>query len=313
MASQAATKNLASAAKLAGNPVAVFVGGTSGIGQGMAEAFNRHTKGNSHIVLVGRNRVAAEGIIERMKAASPESRTGSYEFVPCDVSLMSDVHKSSAEIFSRHPKVNFLVLTAGFMSTTRDTTPEGLDKKLAVQYYGRWSFINGLLPSLRAARDAGEDAKVFSVYSAGHGGDIDINDLGLKKSTSSSIASEGSTYNDLMCDEFALRNPGIVFAHADPGAVRTNLLKSSDSFLLRAGNMIMPLFSALTVSQDEAGERLWSGLYRVGPKAGSGEIPGSWRLASKGEDVGLKNYFGKPEYRKALWEHTLAETKSTEA
>lgn len=73
MASVAATKNLASAAKLA-NPVAVFVGGTSGIGQGMAEAFNRHTKGNAHIVLVGRNRDAAEGIISKMKSANEESR-----------------------------------------------------------------------------------------------------------------------------------------------------------------------------------------------------------------------------------------------
>jgi short-subunit dehydrogenase involved in D-alanine esterification of teichoic acids len=50
------------------NFVAVFVGGTSGVGQGLAEAFNRHTKGNSHIVLVGRNHKAAENIISRMKS-----------------------------------------------------------------------------------------------------------------------------------------------------------------------------------------------------------------------------------------------------
>jgi NADP-dependent 3-hydroxy acid dehydrogenase YdfG len=73
MASLAASKNLVSAAKLT-NPVAVFVGGTSGIGQGMAEAFNRHTKGNSRIVLVGRNRDAAEKIISKMKSVSGEPR-----------------------------------------------------------------------------------------------------------------------------------------------------------------------------------------------------------------------------------------------
>jgi NAD(P)-dependent dehydrogenase (short-subunit alcohol dehydrogenase family) len=37
-------------------PVAVFVGGTSGIGQATAEAFARHTKGNAHIIICGRNR-----------------------------------------------------------------------------------------------------------------------------------------------------------------------------------------------------------------------------------------------------------------
>jgi hypothetical protein len=33
-------------------PVGVFVGGTSGIGQGMAEAFAKHTNGNAHIMYV---------------------------------------------------------------------------------------------------------------------------------------------------------------------------------------------------------------------------------------------------------------------
>lgn len=44
-------------------PVAVFVGGTSGIGQGMAQAFAKHTNGNAHIVLVGRNEAAASAIL----------------------------------------------------------------------------------------------------------------------------------------------------------------------------------------------------------------------------------------------------------
>jgi len=73
MASLAASNNLVSGAKLT-NPVAVFVGGTSGIGQGMAEAFNRHMKGNCHIVIVGRNYDAAESIISTMKSVAGESR-----------------------------------------------------------------------------------------------------------------------------------------------------------------------------------------------------------------------------------------------
>jgi hypothetical protein len=34
------------------NPLGIFVGGTSGIGQGIAEAFARHTDGNAHIMYV---------------------------------------------------------------------------------------------------------------------------------------------------------------------------------------------------------------------------------------------------------------------
>ncbi|KAJ6467045.1 hypothetical protein DFH09DRAFT_929905, partial [Mycena vulgaris] len=55
-------------------PVAIFVGGKSGIGQGMAEAFARHTKGNAHIVLVGRNRAAAAFPAAKRPAHIPPAR-----------------------------------------------------------------------------------------------------------------------------------------------------------------------------------------------------------------------------------------------
>lgn len=291
MASLAASKNLASAAKLT-NPVAVFVGGTSGIGQGMAEAFNRHTKGNSHIVLVGRNRDAAESIISKMKSAAGESSTGSYELVQCDISLMSNVKRSAATILAKHPKINFLVISAGVLGAASTTTEESLDKGTAVNYYGRWTFIHELLPALRSSRDANQDVKVMSVLAAGRrAGD-----------------NSPSTFNDWMCEEYALRNPGIVFSHSFPGGVRTNLLKVSDSMLLRTINIILPLLRPITVSQDECGEYLWSGLYRITADAGSGDIPGAYRIGSKGEDLGMKNYYGTPEKRKALWERTSRET-----
>ena len=37
-------------------PVALFVGGTSGIGQGAVEAFAKYTNGNAHVIICGRNR-----------------------------------------------------------------------------------------------------------------------------------------------------------------------------------------------------------------------------------------------------------------
>lgn len=133
-------------------PVALFFGGTSGIGQATAEAFARHTKGNAHIIICGRNRVAAESII----ASFPKSPRGHYEFVECDALLMKNVQATTSELLSRLPRLNFLVGSAGFLTLKgRDETAEGLDKKLALHYYARWKFINDLMPLLRKAKDAG--------------------------------------------------------------------------------------------------------------------------------------------------------------
>ncbi|KAJ7842069.1 hypothetical protein B0H13DRAFT_1731814 [Mycena leptocephala] len=178
-------------------PVAIFVGGTSGIGQGMAEAFARHTKGNAHIVLVGRNRAAAESIL----ATFPKPGPGvTHEFVECDITLMSNVHRVATELRARIPKVNFLVLTPGVLTMDRrNETMEGIDRKLAVHYYGRWRFIRDLLPAVEAAKEAGEDGKVMSVLAAGWGGEIDLDDLGLKKGFSVATARAATpTYNDIM-------------------------------------------------------------------------------------------------------------------
>jgi len=54
---------------------------------------------------------------------------------------------------------------------------------------------------LRKAKDAGEDAKMLSVLSAGYGGPIDLDDLGLKKGFSLYAAGVAAvTYNDLMIE-----------------------------------------------------------------------------------------------------------------
>lgn len=179
-------------------PVALFFGGTSGIGKATAQAFARYTKGNAHIIICGRNRTAAESII----ASFPKSSKGHYEFIECDATLMKNVQATTSKLLSTLPKLNFVVASAGFLTLNgRDETTEGLDKKLALNYYARWKFIHDLMPLLRKAKDAGEDAKVMSILAAGRGGAIDLDDLGLKKGYGLyNAAVAASTYNDLMVE-----------------------------------------------------------------------------------------------------------------
>jgi len=284
-------------------PVALFVGGTSGIGQGIAEAFARHVKGNAHIIIIGRNRAAAESILSQFPKPTSES-VPTHEFVQCDVSLIKNVHATTKELLARLPKINFLVMSPGYLTTKgRDESEEGIDKKLAVHYYARWAFINDLLPALKKAKESGEDAKVLSVLGAGKGGEVDLDDLGLKKAfTVTKAGLQAPTYNDLMMEEFAANNPDLAFVHACPGIVRTPITSSSDSAVIRVASFALkPLTYLLSISYAEAGEYMLHGLLNA--------TKGAVRVGSRGEDIGMKRYFGSEESRKMLWEHTVKETQ----
>lgn len=104
-------------------PVAIFVGGTSGIGQAVAQALARYTDGQLHLIIIGRNRAAAESIFATLpKPALPAAR---YEFIECDATLMRNVAATTSELLARLPKVNYLVLSSGYLglrSPGRDET-----------------------------------------------------------------------------------------------------------------------------------------------------------------------------------------------
>ncbi|KAJ7235261.1 NAD-P-binding protein [Mycena rebaudengoi] len=261
-------------------PTAIFVGGTSGVGKGIAEAFAAHTHGNANILLLGRSRDAAQRILDSFpKPTVPGVR---HEFVPCDATLMRNVRAASTAILARFPRVNVLVLSPGVMTLAgRDETTEGLDRKLALHYYARWAFVDALMPALEAAHAAGEDARVMSVLAAGLGGPVDLDDLGLKRAyTLKKAAAASPTYNDLWLQELAIRHPGLSFVHSCPGIVRTSLMSSSPSRILRLAYIpMLPLIYPFSLSVRAAGEYQLFGL--LGAPAGLA------RRGAQGEDIGM--------------------------
>ncbi|PPR00863.1 hypothetical protein CVT24_000315 [Panaeolus cyanescens] len=283
-------------------PTAVFVGGTSGIGEGMAITFAENTKGNANIIIVGRNRLAAEKILAGLPLPQSSSNALVREFVECDVTSMKTVQQVAEEIPKKHNKINYLILSPGFMTTQGYTpTPEGIDRKLAVHYYGRWKFIYDLLPALHRAKEAGEEAKVLSVSGAGHGGPANPDDFGLQKPGAYSSGAAGlvtPTYTDLMMRKFAHLNPSLTFIQANPGAVRTAILASSPSRMLRYMNVLTPVLSPLLIDPRDCGAYLWHGIYKTAT------TPGAWRIGSNGQDLKDYRVFGDEVQRDQLWEHT---------
>jgi hypothetical protein len=119
---------------------------------------------------------------------------------------MSNVHATTSDLLSRLPKLNYLVVSSGVLTlAARSETSEGIDKKLALHYYSRFAFTHDLLPLLKNAESRGEDAKAYSVYSPTHGGKVDLDDLGLKKSfTLKRAAEQAISYMDIAYKVFCL-------------------------------------------------------------------------------------------------------------
>ena len=116
--------------------------------------------------------------------------------------------------------LDYLILSQGVASMNGFTaTAEGIDRKLAVHYYGRMACINNLLPLLQQS-----NGKVLSVLSAGvHSPYTNRNDLSLKTNFSIKNAADAAGfYNDLTLDTISRQNPGISLHHAAPGFVSTN-------------------------------------------------------------------------------------------
>ena len=66
---------------------AIVIGGTSGIGQGIAE---RLARAKINVVVVGRNIKAGEAIVQRMKEASSKEFPLNHRFVQCDAQYISN-------------------------------------------------------------------------------------------------------------------------------------------------------------------------------------------------------------------------------
>ncbi|KIM41370.1 hypothetical protein M413DRAFT_18928 [Hebeloma cylindrosporum] len=287
-------------------PTILITGATSGIGEAIVKSLANHLHGRGHFILVGRNRAAAESIIASLP---PSAQDSTYEFIACDVSLMKNVHALAKDLLERLPKLNFLVHSAGvFGILGLEETEEGIDKKLASRYYARWALTHDLLPLLRNAKDQGEPASVLSVLGAGMGGQVDLDDLGLKKSYSGIKAMMQSlSYNDLMVAEFARREPNIAFTHIYPGNVNTAMYKPSNPIYKIIVFFLRPVIWLITTTPEACAEHMIFALLDADK--------GMYRRNEKGDDIAMKGFptpagdeAKKEQAQKALWDHSLQVT-----
>ena len=142
----------------------MVVGGTNGIGHAMACRVAAEA-GSSAVIISGRTK--------------PKNIPhANMEFRQLDATSMREI-KQYTDTFKSVPgqKLDLLIMTQGIMTTAgRTETPEGIDRKMALHYYGRQLLIRELLPTLK------EDAKVIIVFDGLFGSPTKLNweDLDLK-------------------------------------------------------------------------------------------------------------------------------------
>ncbi|CAO2657280.1 Nn.00g034060.m01.CDS01 [Neocucurbitaria sp. VM-36] len=302
--------------------VAVFVGGTSGIGFFTARELVRNTT-SPHVYLVGRNATEASKITEELRSINTSSQ---ISFIQKDVSLLKNVDEACKEIKAREKQVNILFMTCGYLTLKgRDETSECLDRKFALHYYTRMRFIQQLTPLLTASAQANTLSRVVAVLDPQPGLRFTPNfsDLSLKSNFSlKNCMVHASAMGSLSAYYLAKEQPNTTFIHAYPSGVDTGALRQVFGRFEPAAKLAMGIaLRWLMVPQKESGERhLFAATApRYAPKAAGASVEGAAVGSDgiKGSGSYLLNWNGeiladRPTAKKmrgegkekVVWQHT---------
>jgi NAD(P)-dependent dehydrogenase (short-subunit alcohol dehydrogenase family) len=255
----------------------IVVGGTSGIGHGLA----LHLAKASTVHILGRSQTRADNVLSELKSIS---HTNNHKFTKVDASLLSSI-KISCDTLAEQYKddgIQTLILSQGIATMQgRTETTEAIDEKLALHYYGRMYYIQLLLPLLLKSKT---QPRILSVLSAGvHSPYVSYKtDPSLKSNYSIKNAADAAGYyTDLMLNAYAKEYPQIIFAHAAPGFVNSNWgteMPWGVKMLLR------PLKSVFGRDIKKCGTILADALVKKGSESGGGVV----LIDSEGRDVKYK-------------------------
>jgi len=269
---------------------ALVVGGTAGIGKGIAL---RLAQANVAVTIAGRNGDAAKEVLTEMQSLSTDTAV-KHDFKKIDANLMKSVAAFTDDFAKDHTKLDFLVCTQG-IATMQGYTPtaEGIDQKLAIHYFSRVLLAQRLMPLLERA----ESPRVLFVLSPGvHGAYTGYDtDFELAKSYSlSNAASAGCMYNDAAVDMLSREHPKVTCIHAAPGFVASNWGTEMPTPV----RWLLKLVKPFGTSIHDIGEVLASPLF-------DSKLPKGYHLLSQS----LRSVNTVPEHAVAapvIWSHTNA-------
>ncbi|KAL8393666.1 hypothetical protein RB595_003414 [Gaeumannomyces hyphopodioides] len=227
--------------------VAVFVGGTSGLGEYSVLAFAKHAL-RPKIYIIGRSQTAADRIIAECEKLNPE---GQYAFMQTDASLLKNVDDACRQLREKEKAINVLFLSIGNLVFGVDT-PEGLPVITSLQYYARMRFVANLLPQIRAASHL---RRVVTAFAGTKEGAVDVNDLFGRKVSLVKARGHVTSMMTLTLEQLARSAPEVSFVHDYPGPVRSNIARDFGAGMRLLTAVGMAFLTPFLVPTDESGER----------------------------------------------------------
>ncbi len=228
VAIQAIRQSNARISELPAGLVALFLGGTSGIGRSALEQFAQRAV-RPRIYIAARQGSSAPALVQSLRQSNPQ---GTYTIIEKDVSLVRQTDEVVQFVKNKETKLDLLFMSMGFISFIgRQETSEGLDSSMSTRFYSRARAVQALLPLLKAA----PHPRVMCVLAGGQESKLNEDDLDLKKPKSYSIAAaavHSATMLTLVLERLAKENPEISFVHSFPAFVATTTLTRGSSGVL---------------------------------------------------------------------------------
>lgn len=204
--------------------VVVMTGATSGIGHVAAE---RLAGLGARLVLVARDRLRGEAMLQRLRAIAPDMAHATYY---ADLARLSEVRCAAQKIATAEPRIDILVNNAGAIFSNRAVTEDRLERTFALNHMAYFVLTAILQDRLIAAAPS----RIINTASNAHrNGHVDFDDLQSANYRPSRAYATSKLCNILFTRELARRlaGRGVTANSFSPGFVATRFGDQAGGFL----------------------------------------------------------------------------------
>lgn len=135
----------------------LITGANTGIGLATAETF---VKDGHHVILACRNPDKASQAKKQLDAIG----TGKVDTVTLDLNDLAQIAQTADTLISQFEKIDVLVNNAGMMTPQLESTADGFEKQMGVNYLGPFLLTMKLLPLIKKA----EQGRIIHLASMMH-------------------------------------------------------------------------------------------------------------------------------------------------